>query len=291
MIFVRIWEGLGNQLFQYAYARALSMRTKQTVFLDARNTGTLACDAGRSLRKYELDNFRVKLPVCQNTEHFYPFLKTDFWDFMKNETLQPFFLYKYYEEPDAIYRKNLKTVTGHWYLQGWFQDVRYFEEYTDIIRQELLPKRKIKLRKELKQVLQKNNTVSVHIRRSDYKKVSNVLPITYYYNAMRHMQEMLDNPFWIVFSDDVEWCKENIDFGKNVYFISKKEKLQDYEEMLVMSSCRNHIIANSTFSWWGAWLNKRNEKIVIGPNQWVVKGFYKNEVEILLKNWIKEPVL
>lgn len=293
MIFVRIWEGLGNQLFQYAYARAVSLRTSQKVFLDIRETGRLQGDAGRIERKCGLTNFRVKLPVCTNVEHFYPQMserKNFFWLFYK-AIMRYFVVFKYYQEPDPAYHDNLLKLKGNWYLQGWFQNVKYFEEYADIIKKELTPRRKIKISRELQYLLKKKETVSIHIRRGDYKKIANTLSVKYYDNAMKHMCVLVDAPFWIVFSDDIAWCKENIDFGNNVYFVGEKEALQDFEELVVMSWCKNHIIANSTFSWWGAWLNKREEKIVIGPNKWFLKGYYSNSVDILPENWIRESIL
>ena len=90
-----------------------------------------------------------------------------------------------------------------------------------------------------------------------------MLPISYYYNAMGYMKDRILNPFWVVFSDDINWAKENINFGSNCYFLDERDNLQDYEELMVMSCCKNHIIANSTFSWWGAWLckNETNSSI------------------------------
>lgn len=293
MIFVRIWEGLGNQLFQYAYARAFSLKTSQKVFLDVRETGKLSTDLGRVFRKYSLENFNIKLPVCTNIERFYPQLseKKGILFNAYKIAMRYLFSFQYYEESVVSYHEELLDLKGNWYLQGWFQNIQYFEEYENVIRKELTPKKKIKITKELKDILQKKETVSVHIRRGDYQKTDSILPLTYYKNAMIRMQTLLEAPFWIVFSDDLEWCKENMDFGNQVYYIGEKEHLQDFEELLVMSRCKNHIIANSTFSWWGAWLNRRKEKIVIGPNKWFIRGNRDNGVNIMPQEWIHENIL
>lgn len=289
MIIVRIYEGLGNQLFQYAYARAISLSKEQKVFLDIRETGSMDSERELTSRKYELENFRIRLPVCTNVRHFYPYLNSfKATGMMKKLSEYQWFPYKYFSEDDPLYDRNLLDLKGNWYLQGWFQDSRYFQKYADIIRKELTPRKKIKISFELKNILQLNNTVSVHIRRSDFKESRNELPVTYYYNAINYIREMIADPFWIVFSDDISWVKENINFGKNCYFVSGKEKLQDYEELIVMSCCRNHIIANSTYSWWGAWLGRNDDKIVVGPNKWFLRRKYSTKV--IPKEWIQVPI-
>lgn len=292
MIFVRIWEGLGNQLFQYAYARALSLRTHQKVFLDVRETGKLAKDTGRAFRKYELGNFNIKLPVCSNIERFYPHLceRKGILFSIHKIVLRYLCFFRYYEEKEVQYRKELLRLRGNWYLQGWFQNFQYFEEYESIIRKELTPKQKIRITRELKDILKEKETVSVHIRRGDYQKTDSILPLTYYENAMERMQTLVNAPFWIVFSDDIAWCKKNMDFGDQVYYIGEKEQLQDFEELLVMSRCKNHIIANSTFSWWGAWLNRHKEKIVIGPERWFINGNRSHGMNIMPDEWIREKL-
>ncbi|MBD5509231.1 MAG: alpha-1,2-fucosyltransferase [Lachnospiraceae bacterium] len=292
MIIVRIYEGLGNQLFQYAYARALSLSTDQKVFLDIRETGSLAAEQGKTKRKCELTDFRITLPICQNVQNFYPYLNSGTFirDTIKKLSLMGLLPYKFYEEPKAEYHKELLTWKGNWYLQGWFQDERYFSEYREIIRKEIVPRKKIRISGRLKEILKTKNTVSVHIRRGDYVKVSNQLPISYYHNAMEHMKSIVKDPFWIIFSDDVEWVKRNLNFTEDHYFVSENEKLEDYEELMVMSRCKNQIIANSTFSWWGAWLNKNECKTVIGPERWFLRGKKRQETYLLSKNWIAEPI-
>lgn len=290
MIIVRIWEGLGNQLFQYAFARALSLSTKQRVFLDIRETGESKTEYGEVHRICELRNFRVRLPICTNVQHFYPYLnsgqtiKEVAKAFSKNEWL----LYKYHEETASGYHENLLELTGNWYLQGWFQDSRYFEKYNDLILKELSPRSKIRISAALSGLLKERNTVSVHIRRGDYVKAHNMLSVNYYKNAMKHAGELIKDPFWIVFSDEPEWVKKNFDFGENCYYVSGNEILKDYEELMVMSCCRNNIIANSTFSWWGAWLNRNPEKIIIAPDKWRLKGISGCGTDILPAGWIRE---
>lgn len=288
MIIVRIWEGLGNQLFQYAFAKAISLKTNQAVYLDVRETGKRNEDFGIS-RKYKLNNFNISMHKCLNAEYFYPHLKNNkmisyFAKCLVNLNCLP---YKYYEEKVVSYKEELLHLDGNWYLQGYFQNAKYFQEYEDILRKEIVPRKKIKISKELRVILNKKNTVSVHIRRGDYEKIKSTLPISYYQKAMETMKTFIENPIWVIFSDDPDWVRKNIVFDNNSYYVSGNEDLLDYEELLVMSKCKNQIISNSSFSWWGAWLNKNQEKVVIGPKKWFIGEMSNHKGNIMLDEWIK----
>ncbi len=263
MIIVRIYEGLGNQLFQYAYARALGLSTNQKVFLDVRETGKGANESNLTPRQYSLNHYKIALPVCINVHRFYPYLNgsDEQLELMQKLSAMGCLPYRYYKAETADYNDSLVHMKGNWYLQGWFQDSRYFQKHESIIKREIVPRHKIRISSGLRTVLQMADTVSVHIRRRDYKRLSNTLPANYYYNAMMQMKSVISNPFWVIFSDEIEWVKKNIDFGNNCYFLDRTEGLEDYEELMVMSCCKNHIIANSTYSWWGHGLIKTIKKL------------------------------
>ena len=161
MIVVRIWEGLGNQMFQYAYARALSIRTKQPVLLDARGTGKVLEDIGLT-REYRLANFRISLPQCLNTDSFYPFLSKDgrCMNILKKMSENGLLPYRYYREETVTYNRKLERLKGNWYLQAYFQNEKYFKEYEEVIRKEFRPKKKIRISSELRNILVSKNTVS-----------------------------------------------------------------------------------------------------------------------------------
>lgn len=290
MILVRIFGGLGNQLFQYAFARAVSLSTDQQVLLDVREAGSLEKEKDSTPRAYCLDHFRPRLPVCRNVERFYPYLNGSPQLLAMVGKLSEFgcLPYKFYKETDLKYKGSLLTLKGNWYLEGWFQDSRYFRQYRDVIAKEILPRKKIKISHVLAEHLRTRQTVSVHIRRGDFKKDWNVLPVDYYYRAMECMAEKVPAPFWIVFSDEIEWVKTHMDFGKHCYFIGDKEHLKDEEEFMVMRSCRHHIIANSTYSWWGAWLGRNEDEIVIGPDKWFLTGVYSEN--IMPEEWARISV-
>lgn len=279
IIIVRVWEGLGNQLFQYAYARALQLRSIENVKLCV-----LPDQGDRTVRDYKLDRLKITIPRARMFEKIAVFIER--YEIVKKIvqyiTERVGFI-GYMEEDDVKYKEELKYLTGNYYLSGWFQNEKYFEEFAEIIRSEIRPRKKIKISTELKDILEYKNTVSVHIRRGDFARYSNILDREYYYKAFEVMEEHIDDIFYVVFSDELDWVMENMQFGDNVYYVNRDKKLEDYEELFIMSRCKNHIIANSTYSWWGAWLNTNKEKIVIGPVKW----FSRRKRNIMPEDWIK----
>ena len=287
MIIVRIWEGLGNQLFQYAYARALQLRTGYQVCLDINRSYKSVLESRGTQREYMLDKFRIKLPVISNVAKYYFFLeqKNILQDILFGMSKAHIIVPGFYKEEYPSYKIRLKYVENNQYLMGWFQSEDYFKEYEDIIRKDLMPNKKIRISNKLRRLLVEEKTVAIHIRREDYKKSNNILPVYYYMNAKKYMESKIEQPYYIFFSDYMEWVRKEFDFGPNSFYISE-EGLKDYEELLVMGKCKYNIIANSTFSWWGAWLNQNKNKLVIGPKQWV-NHKSSNEYHILPNSWVK----
>ena len=277
---MRIWEGLGNQMFQYAYIRALQLRNNVNVRL---------CVLPEYLTKstpraYELDQLKIRLRRDTRFEKVAEFIeKNVILKKILQDVTDKWHRIGYIEEKNVKYKDAYKYLKGTYYLKGWFQNEKYFKDYEEIIRKELRPKYRIRISRQLGSTLLNYDTVSVHIRRSDFKRYNNLVPVEYYQRAMKMMESKLNNVFYIVFSDEPEWVSDNMNFGKNVYFMANEKKLQDYEELFVMSRCKHNIIANSTFSWWGAWLNTNKDKIVIGPKRW----FSNNNINIMPDDWIR----
>ena len=144
----------------------------------------------------------------------------------------------------------------------------------------------------LKQIEVDDQAVSIHIRRGDYllprhwANTGSVCQLPYYKNAIAEMENRITGPSYYVFSDDISWVKENIPLKKAVYVTWNKGE-DSWQDMMLMSHCRHHIICNSTFSWWGAWLNPRKEKIVIAPCRWFQ---HKETPDMYPKEWIKVPI-
>ncbi len=163
--------------------------------------------------------------------------------------------------------KNLKE--GDWDLRGFFQNEQFFSDSADIVRFQFEPSDSVSRYIDYKYgKLLSENTCSIHVRRGDYIKLRWDFPvqkIEYYQFAMSHFSK--DTSF-LVFSDDMEWCRKHF-IGDKFNFIDGEEDIID---LFIMSRCKNHIIANSTFSWWGAWLNSNEKKIVLAPVRWCGPG-------------------
>lgn len=275
IVIVRIWEGLGNQLFQYAYARVLK-ENGLDVRLDLNKCydDFFTKDPRHDMRQCGIQNFNISLPEI-NVEEYgkYQFIKRDnaVNKAVYNVARHGLWKYKFYEESVdqkghvPPYSARMANVRGNCYIKGWFQDERYFKPIRNKLLAELTPKKKIQISKELRRALSYEKSVSLHVRRGDYVKTNAVLDIKYYKKAIVRMQRLYKEPLFLIFSDDLDWVKKNLDIGNDCIYVNENKKLHDYEEVIIMSKCKSNIIANSTFSWWGAWLNRDPEKIIIEP--------------------------
>ncbi len=290
MVVVKIWEGLGNQLFQYAYAKALQLRQNENVYLDFSAYNNRSYDPKRTHRFQQLSNFRITLKEYKDINKYYFFLneKSLLDQCIKYMSEKEMFPYKYFSEKNVKFKPELLRVRGNYYLQGWFQNEKYFKDYEDIIRKEIRLKHKIRIDNELREILKNFNTVAVHIRRGDYKRHGGILSKEYYNKAIEQMNRLIENPLYCIFSDEIEWVEKNMGFADKCIYVNKKHKLTSYEELIVMSHCKHDIIANSTYSWWGAWLNSNKDKIVIGPREWFLsKDDTNSGLNIMPESWIK----
>lgn len=270
MIIVNLTGGLGNQMFQYAFGRAIAI--KHNTNLKFHFTNALF----NIQRSYELDVFAIsatmatkddlqKLGIIQNrviNRLLYLFDERYGIQFNKHIVTQK---YPY------IFNSNYLAIRNNSYIQGYWADERYFKGIEDIIRKEFTLKKKLdeKNQKILGQI-QKSTSVSVHVRRGDYitnkMNIPKFIGLDYYINAIKKIKKFVPNPIFFVFSDDIPWCKENLaPLSNNIYFIDHNKGKDSYKDLLLMSACKHDIIANSSFSWWGAWLNKNDNKIIIKP--------------------------
>lgn len=275
MLIVRIWEGLGNQMFQYAYARK-RMEEGVPVRLDLRKAYIEAFPTlkNNALRDNVISKYNITVPEIEVEEYgkyFYLRQKTALEKkicFLAEKGLWP---YPFIEEEKELYSKKIAHVKGNVYIKGWFQDRRYFEEIRGTLLREFTPKEKIRISGEIYKFIKSDYSVAIHVRRGDYVKLGRTMPGAYYLRAKSALENKIDNPVFYIFSDDFVWVKKNIDWGDSskVFYIDELCELEDYEQLLLMSKCRAQIISNSTFSWWAAWLNTHNDKIVAIPKKFV----------------------
>lgn len=276
LVIVRIWEGLGNQLFQYAYARFLAERGLNVrLDLNKAYDHTFKKNRNHYQRQNSIQSFNISL-LDINVEEYgkYRYIERDS---MKDNLV--FYLarhglwkYRYYEETKHFYTEKAAKIKGNCYIKGLFQDEKYFKHLRQILLKELTPGKKIRISKELRQAMENKESVAVHIRRGDYVKIHQALPVAYYYKAIALIKNHYQNPQFLIFSDDLDWVKENLKIEDKCIYVNEDRKLQDYEELMIMSRCKSNIISNSTFSWWGAWLNRNPEKIIIASKScWLSK--------------------
>jgi len=180
--------------------------------------------------------------------------------------------------------KNIKLESPDSIIDGFFQSEKYFKNNESFIRESFRINDFIldKIHEKYKDILEYKNTTSIHIRRGDYLKLNNHHPslsLDYFRNAIDLTKSNTDK--YIIFSDDIEWCKTKFQ-GNRFIFI---ENQKDYIELYLMSLCKNNIISNSSFSWWGAWLNLNENKIIISPKQWFGELIKEDDSDIIPENW------
>lgn len=286
MIIVNLKGGLGNQMFQYACGRALSLRTGDTELKLSTIGLDKANDVGDIYRPYSLSHFNIKAEIAKPEElervaNPYGIISKIL------RRIKSKYIYNFYIHfvPSVLNRR------GEVYLDGYFQSEKYFKDCEETVRQDFTlktPSAHVTLWK--KEMEEEENSVSVHIRRGDYvghSSLGGMITDNYYARAIKKITEMKKNPRFFVFSDDIEWVKGNMDFPESTVHVSSPD-MENYEELTIMSLAKHNIIANSSFSWWGAWLNSNPDKIVICPAKWTLgPGGEKQTRDIIPQSWIK----
>lgn len=300
MIITKLISGLGNQLMQYALARQLSILKEAPLKLD------LTFFNSQHLRSYKLHHYNIDAEIA-TTEDINPFRKEI--ESYKQLHQQTSFLAKVYRNIEPIiYPKHKKRYFKErtwWilepevfktpadvYVEGYWQHYKYFENIQPQIFEELTLKEApdSQTAQWLSTIKNNSSTVAVHIRRGDYVTDSGanylmgVLPVKYYQQAIAYIKQKLSNPTFFFFSDDLDWVKTNIQTDAPAYYVDGNA---DYIDLDLMKSCNHNIIANSTFSWWGAFLNRNPDKIVIAPNQWSPREDVNKNIHLQFPSWIK----
>lgn len=271
MIIVRLLGGLGNQMFQYACGRALALRTGHALVLESSLLDTQHPTAARF---YALDAFAIDARLATPADMAAPL---SLLDRVRRRLGRPVAAaLPTLQEPHTHFAPDL--FPAHFdrlCLVGYWQSEKYFADHADAIRRDfaLRAAPAARLDAALLARLAAVESVSLHIRRGDYvdnpktNAFHGVCPPDYYRRAAAHIAGQVHAPEFFVFSDDPDWVRENLKLDFPLHLVSDG-RLQNYEELTLMSRCHHHIIANSSFSWWGAWLNARPGKIVCAPRTW-----------------------
>ncbi len=273
MIIVKLMGGLGNQMFQYAAARSLAWRHGTSLKFDL---SFLEGDQpGDTRRSFELDKFCISTEIASRREIFLMRGRgSSFLSSLSAKILQKCFGYTDYREKGFRFDPHLLELPDNCYLEGFWQSEHYFEGIRKIICKELTVTSPLTaINRDLAEKIAKVNAVSLHIRRGDYVKdektrtMHGVCGLEYYSRAEERVAEKLKEPNFFVFSDDPDWVEKNLRLRHPTRYISHNGSMP-HEDLRLMSLCKHHIIANSSFSWWGAWLSANPDKLVIAPNRW-----------------------
>lgn len=292
MIISHLLGGLGNQMFQFAAGRSLALTAKTDLRLDISDYTHYRLHQG-----YELDRvFGVSRSLIASTADLrsvlgirsykivrYLLAKRSFRAFRGRDFVVD-------EQPEC--HDDYFSEGASRYLFGYWQSEQYFSKVADVVRKDFtFTKLLCGKNDELARLISSSNSVSLHVRRGDY--ISNaqtaqyhgVCSLDYYYSAVEYMRSRVEEPMFFVFSDDVLWVTENLKIEGHSCYVGHNKGQDSYIDMQLMSLCKHNIIANSSFSWWGAWLNTNLGKIVVAPQCWY--AIEKSTSNLLPTTWVR----
>ncbi len=289
MIIVRMVGGLGNQMFQYAIGRKIAHEKDLPLKLD------ISAFEDYKRRSFELVKYRINADVAT---------PQDIARFRSEDALRrklqrlysliiPFSKKRIIKENDFVYDARMERVGDLVYLDGYWQSEKYFKSIDGLIRKELVLKdapdnENSVMATQIKAV----NAVALHIRRGDYvtnpeaNAYHGVCSLEYYRNAMEKITERINDPYFFIFSDDPGWVLDNLKIDGRFQVVSNNSVESGCEDMRLMSMCKHFIIANSSFSWWGAWLSENRNKIVMAPGKWFRDPGIDTS-DLLPQSWIR----
>lgn len=277
MIIIKLKGGPGNQLFQYAFGRLLSIKNKTEVKYK------FLINKKDSKREYFLGYFNTKINIPTDIELQkirYPFgVISKFFELFKKITRQ--FNIGYIP-------KLLNIKNG--YLEGYWQSYKYLDPIRNDLLNEITLKNPIEGKYEILNKIENTNSVCLNVRRGDYInnpkniKEYNTFGMEYYENSFKIIKDKIINPTIYVFSDDIAWCINNI--KTDIPIVFSDPNIPIHENFVIATKCKHNIIVNSSYSFWVAWLNKNPNKIVIAPKKW--NNIHTKEyVDLLPIEWIK----
>lgn len=274
MIISNLIGGLGNQMFQYAAGRALSLEHSVPLRLDISAFANYGLHQGFELER--VFNCAAKIATEADVRRILGWQSShSMRRIVSRPGLAAIRRAGFVIEPHFHYWPDITQTPQDCYLVGYWQSEKYFQDVASVIRSDFtfktsLANRNAEFAKQINQV----NAVSLHVRRGDYANNSKttathgLCSLEYYQAAIQYITERVKQPVFFIFSDDVEWVKENLKTYLPCEYVDHNKGVESYNDMHLMSLCQHHIIANSSFSWWGAWLNPSVEKIVIAPKRW-----------------------
>jgi len=291
MVITRLKGGMGNQLFQYALGRQLAAQLNTELKLDVSNLLYRNKGADFVYRDYDLGVFNVEGDFLTRPELLRPIMNLRIGPLSRR--VKGFLTRKYPVVEEAHFHYDpsiLSEASAGKIYEGWFQSPRYFAGVEAEIRRTftfsrpLLPESA-----ELHARIIGSNAICLNVRRTDFltTDVLNATNRDYFLRAAAYLAERVDHPHFFVFSDDVEWCRENITLGHPTEFVGHEHKGWKFGNYLrLMHACRHFIIPNSTFAWWAAWLNTGADKLVVAPKHWFTDPAI-DTTDLVPDNWVR----
>ena len=282
MIITEINGGLGNQLFQYAAGLALSKKHNTPLKI---NTNFNSLDTNRRLA---LTHFNIDVNQANQIEinHLYPSSSLN----RKIQSILPTSRKSFYKEQKISFQSNFSQLSSSVYLKGYWQSEMYFSSINQLIKEKyILDPACYKNASDFIQQLSSHESVSIHVRKGDYLKAPYnayyaELNNEYYKRAIGFLKEICPALKVYVFTDDPSWVEQHLDLGLPFELASGHKTNSMFEDFQAMRSCKYHVIANSSFSWWTAWLSAHPDKIVVAPSNWF-KNSQQVTVDLIPKSW------
>jgi hypothetical protein len=287
MIISQIFGGLGNQLFQYSFGRSMSILHNTDLLIDISKYEGNIPDPMRGIRQCSLEYFNIKAKTIKNKTELAGYIKLKKYNntnlkFINKllylyRRIAPFYNINYITENARYYHrfnpKLLKIKNDNLYLCGYWQTEKYFINIEKTIREELSFKYKPdKINKNFINKINNTESVCLHVRHTDNANTKaalhGFLSFDYYQEAIKQLTKKIKNPEFFVFSDNPDWAQKNIRLDYPTCYILHNGEEKNHEDLRLMTYCKHHIIGNSTFSWWGAWLGKKAGQMIFAPRQY-----------------------
>jgi hypothetical protein len=291
MIVVKLMGGLGNQMFQYAFGRSVAIRMQEELFLDASFFEKQVAEDGFTPRNFELSVFQFKAKIASD-QNLALFNNKSKKNTLRKKVGLPY--YKTYQENGVLFDNKVLNQKVPVCFSGYWQSEKYFNSIAETIRKEL--EFKIPLDEQTSLIaaeIRNCNAVSIHFRRGDYvtSKITNnyhgICSLDYYLQAKEKLEKANTHNTYFIFSDDIEWVKANfLGHRENAVYVKNSFAAASWKDLYLMSLCKHNIIANSSFSWWGAWLNENPDKIVIAPKRWFANNSINDQTaDLIPQSW------
>lgn len=277
MIIVQLMGGHSNQMFEYAAARKLALKHNTELYLDLEWFKHM--EGVKSPRDYELGGYNLAGKIYTGS---------------LLQRLKKKLAHVQYYEDSQVYDPSVGALGPNIYLHGYFQSEKYFKDIRSTLLQDF--SYKAPPNRANSELLRKINedpvATSLHIRRGDYAKDAEtnarhgVAGLEYYREALKHLKKQVKDPTLYIISNDPAWCRENLKLDAKMIFVDNNDDTAGgAEDMRLMRACKHNIMANSSFSWWGAWLNENPDKIVIAPKKWFNDASI-NTSDLLPDEWV-----